>query len=522
MDKWICFSAFQIGQIFGKISDRSRIHKKETTRETLTGERNRIMQIWQEVVAKYRSAKTYFDEGEVFRATCQKPSARPVFARTKETYQTNLLSNNRLIFKTNSYFGPFLNENIFEARANQFFSTSGGKLLAHNSFDELLLNAISGSINAGLFVPALIGLGGRFSENECSILTPWLDRSHSRPEVSSVDNYYVIKLFDKATEIDIFINSETLAIHRIIQKTQTDSLFEYLQFCYVKPVFDGPEQAHYQHLKGEFDQSATELYQLNSSQPSSKIVSSTDSQIQPRVIVVEGQHLLRAGLEAALSKHYLTTSSNSLTILSNESQTSKVELLVANVNTLTSIQSDLATIRTRFPNLKIMIIGGLFSLTSHFLQLQRLGVNAISLIDSSYVELLNVIEKLVEGGSYVDPRLKEIMDQRLAGEDTLKLTDLELAILRRIDMADKGLCLELNIDSRKLDHVRTLLLKKLNASSKTRAGLIAASMGYILLPILPELDPSSGFTPEHRQALLAAQAELALTSLDGKVDQREC
>lgn len=480
------------------------------------------MQIWQEVVAKYRSAKTYSDEGVVFRAVGQKPLAIPVFAKTKETFQTSLLSSTRLIFKTNSYFGPFLNEEIFEARANQFFSTRGGKLLAHSSFEELLLHSTWSSINAGAFIPALLGLGGRFSANECSALTPWLDRSRSSPEVRSVDNYYVVKICEKATEIDIFIDGETLAIHRLIQKTQSDSIFEYVQFCYLKPVFDGPEQTHHKHVQVEFDQSALELYQLNSSQPSIKRTSASNSQTQSQVVIVENHHLLRAGLEAALSKHYLTTSSNSLNILRNESQTSKAELLIVNVNTLTAIQSDLATIRTRFPDLKIMIIGEFFGLTSHFLQLQRLGVNAICLIDNSYIEIINILEKIFAGESYVDHRLIEIMDQRLADEVTFKLTDLELAVLRRIDMADKGLCVELNIDGIKLDHVRSLLLKKVNASSKTRAGLIAASMGYTILPILPQLDPSTGFTLELKQALLAAQAELALTSLNGEVGQEEC
>ena len=93
-------------------------------------------------------------------------------------------------------------------------------------------------------------------------------------------------------------------------------------------------------------------------------------------------------------------------------------------------------------------------------------------------------------------------------QSKLRLTEPEVDVLRRIQMRESDLCTELGFDRQKLGRIKDKLLAKLKAGSTTRAGLVAEAMGYFLLPVLPELDPDSGFTVELKNAMLAAQLEL--------------
>lgn len=135
-------------------------------------------------------------------------------------------------------------------------------------------------------------------------------------------------------------------------------------------------------------------------------------------------------------------------------------------------------------------------------------MKAICLLDCKYAELAIALKEVEAGGIYIDPRLEEIMNKKPKQENKFEFTELEISVLRRIQMRERELCTELDLDRRKLSHLKERILSKLNAGSITRAGLMAEAMGYVQLPVKPELDPASGFSLEFKNAILAAQFEL--------------
>jgi len=464
--------------------------------------------VWKDVVLKYKSCGVYSDQVEIFRASCS-GSSIPVFVRSKEFSQTTLRADNTLVLTLASYFGPFLSEETFEAKGGQFCSVKDEKLVSYESFENLIISACAGSNCTGLFIPALIGFGGRFSTNDCSILSGFLGGVFTTPEQVSMDNYLVFRFTNATTKIEVFVDSEALIIRRILQTTVVASGINYAQYCYLNPVFEVTEQRIQKSLSEKFGASELQLHRLNASKVLPKSTRVSESQSQSRLLIIEPHNLLRAGLESVLSKDFLIDSCSDMDALSEQFFQSTYDLMIVNSKNLaSSISANIAAIRSRYPNITIFIIGETFSLTSHYLEYQRLKVNAICLLDCKYTELAIALKEVEAGGIYIDPRLEEIMNKKPKQETKFKFTELEISVLRRIQMRERELCTELDLDRRKLSHIKESILSKLNAGSITRAGLMAEAMGYVQLPVIPELDPASGFSLEFKNAILAAQFEL--------------
>jgi DNA-binding NarL/FixJ family response regulator len=173
------------------------------------------------------------------------------------------------------------------------------------------------------------------------------------------------------------------------------------------------------------------------------------------------------------------------------------------------ILSGLEVLRRLQRDAKILVATDSYHATKYFHQLCRAGAGGIYRKSTGKKALRDSIRELMNGGRPLDPAIAELIEQTPKVGDLSDLTKGEIETLVRLDLRNKEIAEELDIELRKVEKNVEFILSKLKVPTRTGAALKAVQMGYTLLPKTPGRDPATGSSHEYLQALQHALGEIA-------------
>ena len=138
-------------------------------------------------------------------------------------------------------------------------------------------------------------------------------------------------------------------------------------------------------------------------------------------------------------------------------------------------------------NIKVLILT-VHNEIEYLLKAVDIGVDGYILKDSESAELKRAIQLLVNGESYISPKLIPALNNRLLARDADKdkvdlLTDRELEVLIQVanGMLNKEIALSLNISERTVKNHISNIFKKIDVSDRTQAAVFAIKNDIIKL-----------------------------------------
>jgi len=158
---------------------------------------------------------------------------------------------------------------------------------------------------------------------------------------------------------------------------------------------------------------------------------------------------------------------------------------------------------------KSLVATDSYHATKYFHQLCRAGAGGIYRKSTGKKALRDSIRELMNGGRPLDPAIAELIEQTPKVADLSDLSKREIETLVRLDLRNKEIAEELDIELRTVEKSVESILSKLKVPTRTGAALKARQMGYTLLPKMPGRDPATGNSHEYLQALQHALGEIA-------------
>lgn len=163
------------------------------------------------------------------------------------------------------------------------------------------------------------------------------------------------------------------------------------------------------------------------------------------------------------------------------------------------------------PNSRVLVLTDSYHATKHYHQLVRAGAHGFCLKSSGPRTLYEAINAVTKGNSYCDPKLSKLVEQKALPEmPDHNLTDREIQVLIRLEMKNKDIAEELDMNPRTVEKHIEYLLQKLKVPTRTAATLKAVQFGFELLPKMPGRDPVTGVP--HEQTVAELQAELVIAN----------
>ncbi len=214
----------------------------------------------------------------------------------------------------------------------------------------------------------------------------------------------------------------------------------------------------------------------------------------PRTIICDRQGLIRQGLRAMIG--------SSVTIIAEASTGQEaIELIRGLGPNLVIIDVDLdeldglavcrETQRT-LPHPGFLFFTDSYHATRYYYQLLRAGMQGICLKCSGPAELFKAIQQLDHSKPYCDPAIARFIAQSSAGTATFALTVQENEVLLRLELRNKEIAEELGIKLQAVEKQIERILFKLQVPTRAAASQKAEQLGYMLLPVLPLRDPTTG------------------------------
>ncbi len=163
------------------------------------------------------------------------------------------------------------------------------------------------------------------------------------------------------------------------------------------------------------------------------------------------------------------------------------------------------------PNSRVLVLTDSYHATKHYHQLVRAGAHGFCLKSSGPRTLYEAISAVTKGSFYCDPKLSKLVEQKaLPDMPDHNLTDREIQVLIRLEMKNKDIAEELDMNLRTVEKHIEYLLQKLKVPTRTAATLKAVQFGFELLPKMPGRDPVTGVP--HEQTVAELQAELVIAN----------
>lgn len=164
----------------------------------------------------------------------------------------------------------------------------------------------------------------------------------------------------------------------------------------------------------------------------------------------------------------------------------QVLLLDINMPKMNGI-SVLEEIKRQETDLKVLILT-VHNDVEYLLRAVDIGVDGYLLKDSESAELRRAIHLVVNGESYIQPRLIPMLNSRLIARDSDKdkvklLTQRELEVLKQVanGMINKEIATSLHISERTVKNHISNIFKKIDVSDRTQAAVFAIKNDVIKL-----------------------------------------
>jgi DNA-binding NarL/FixJ family response regulator len=232
----------------------------------------------------------------------------------------------------------------------------------------------------------------------------------------------------------------------------------------------------------------------------------------PRLVICDQNVLLQAGYTAMLSSFAKVIGhpqdANECLRLVNAL---KPDLLIARMDLDGLGGIELCTrVRTEIPETRVLFIADRYYATRHYHQAMRSGANGIFLMRHGRDEFTSAVIQVLRGGNYQSSELNSLIFQT---PESFKSSDVnfsssEIAVLLRLDLRNRGIADELEMNLKTTEKHVSSILKKLRVETRTMAALKAIRMGFVLLPVMPARDSVTGVSED--QAMAEAHANAAL------------
>lgn len=139
----------------------------------------------------------------------------------------------------------------------------------------------------------------------------------------------------------------------------------------------------------------------------------------------------------------------------------------------------LKTIKEKYKSIKILLFTA-YEKTEFLLNAFDIGADGYILKKSSFKELKDAIQKIINGDSYIQPSLipvlnSKIINRNLDQKKIKMLTKRELEILTQVasGMFNKEIAINLNISERTVKNHLSNIFKKIDVSDRTQAAVFA-------------------------------------------------
>ena len=138
---------------------------------------------------------------------------------------------------------------------------------------------------------------------------------------------------------------------------------------------------------------------------------------------------------------------------------------------------------------KILLLNGDSSI-SCFIKALDFGIDGYVLKSSSFAELKKAVFSIRDGGTYIQPELKQVIEkEKLSDKSSLdddfhrveNLTERELDVLKHVSlgMYNKEIALKLGISERTIKNHLSNIFKKIGVSDRTQAAVFAIRNGIV-------------------------------------------
>ncbi len=162
-----------------------------------------------------------------------------------------------------------------------------------------------------------------------------------------------------------------------------------------------------------------------------------------------------------------------------------LELVVVDLLDLGDLRSICLRLQQEQPGTKVVTLTDCYLGTKHFYAMNRAGAHGICLKSSSSAVLSEAISRVLAGEHYCDPELDALINQGMKpGIEEFKLSKDDVQVLIRLDMRNKEIAEELDKPLATIERYVAHIQQRMNAPTRTHAGLIATRLGYVLLPKL--------------------------------------
>lgn len=232
----------------------------------------------------------------------------------------------------------------------------------------------------------------------------------------------------------------------------------------------------------------------------------------PRIVICDQNVLLQAGYTAMLSSFAKVIgqpqNANECLRLVNSL---KPDLVIARMDLDGLGGIELCTrVRAEMPETRVLFIADRYCATRHYHQAMRSGASGIFLMRHGRDEFTSAVIQVLRGGNYQSSDLNSLITQTPESfkSSDVNLSSLEIAVLLRLDLRNRDIADELEMNLKTTEKHVSSILKKLGVETRTMAALKAIRMGFVLLPVMPARDSTTGVSED--QAMAEAHANAAL------------
>lgn len=225
-----------------------------------------------------------------------------------------------------------------------------------------------------------------------------------------------------------------------------------------------------------------------------------------RVVICEPNELIRKGLAAMLRPFEDVvgeTDDGSVAVeLVRELQP---DVLLLSPDSLVLNGTQVCTaISEAVSKTKVLICTDVYTATKCYHKLMRAGANGIYMKASGKYELRQAIINVVRGDKYCDPYVSRLVNQNIreaiTSDKLPNLNRLQTDILVRLDLCNREIAEELDLKLRDVEEHLQYIFTELQVLTRMAAAQKAVKLGFVLLPRMPLVDPTTGLSAEQSTA----------------------
>ena len=249
-----------------------------------------------------------------------------------------------------------------------------------------------------------------------------------------------------------------------------------------------------------------------------------DATFKPRTVLCERHELIRFGLKRLVSE-VVEIIGEATDGLSSTETVSRLKpdfiLMDVDLDGLDGVEV-CRRICLELPTSRLLVLTDSYHATKYYNQLKRAGAHGFCLKSSGPRTLFEAIKQVTTGNSFCDAKLSNLVQQAMPQSmPAHNLTDREIQVLIRLEMKNKDIAEELEMNLRTVEKHVDYILQKLKVPTRTAATLRAIQYGFELLPKMPSRDPVTGVSHEQTTAELQAELVIANEHLKALLKQQE-